>query len=176
MSGVPGVSIPDINALQVSEFVPDVTLPSLQRFGLNLTTDTLTLYFSEAVDVSTLDSTQITLHSMQNSSSVTLFGGFSPSLDGPIVQIIIPTPELNIIKLNEDFATSAQNIFLSLTSATIMDTDGNDVIPIDAVDPQPIDPMLFYPDFTSQNCYHLLLTQTLEFSLFSLMKLFEFLL
>ena len=46
MSNVPGLPILDTMALQVSNFTADLTRPRLTRFGLNLTTDVLTLYFS----------------------------------------------------------------------------------------------------------------------------------
>ena len=148
MNDNPVETILDIAALPASNYTQDITRPVLERFGLNLTDDTLTLYFSETVETSTLDVSQITLHSMQTGGEVVvLIGGFTTSLDGPVVVIELPTFELNILKTNEDFATSTMNIFLSLTAATIQDTDENPVVPISPLTPLPT--AEFQPDFTS---------------------------
>ena len=83
---------------------------------------------------------------MEANGAVSLSGGSSKSLDGPVVNILVPTIDLNIIKLNENFATNAQNVFLSLTSASIADNDENPVIAIESL---PLTFSDFYPDFTS---------------------------
>ena len=77
-SGNMVVRIPSDNALQASAVTGDTTAPILRGFEFRLDRDIITLSFSEAVNIDTLDPTQITVHSMQNASA----GGVSRQLTG----------------------------------------------------------------------------------------------
>ena len=60
-------------ALQVSEYDPDITRPELRAFDLDVDSGNLTLTFSETVNVTSLDVTQITLNNgIENDDRMTL--------------------------------------------------------------------------------------------------------
>ena len=146
-SGNPVVPISDIAAIPPANYTSDIIRPELLRFGLNLTTDILTLFFSETVSVASLDVTHITLHSSPSGNdSITLSGAYTESVDGPIVELVLPTTELNVIKMNENFATDQSNLYLSLTEATIRDTSSNPVMAIPPIAPLAIDATAFFAD------------------------------
>ena len=164
--------IQDINktsargALQV---IPDDVAPKLDRFDLNLTTEILTLYFDETVDVSTFNSTEITLYASPlqlmfeivndtdlnstNSSieyyysseiNYTLVEGYVLGGDDPVVELKLSTIDLNAIKAIVEVATEDNNTFISITNNTVSDMNGNKVI---AISPeQAIEVDLFGPD------------------------------
>ncbi len=146
----PVVPISDIMALGANRFILDEVNPRLESFGLNLTTDILSLFFSETVDVQTLDATQITLHSSRSStaSSISLTGALTESLNGPILLLALSTPDLNFIKEDESFGTDSSNTFLSLTAGTVRDVDGNEVEAISATQSLQVDASSFFPDAT----------------------------
>jgi hypothetical protein len=64
-SGNPVTPIPNIAALPVLVYIVDERQPILEQFTANLSSDVLTLFFSETVDVSTLDLTEISLYMTQ---------------------------------------------------------------------------------------------------------------
>jgi len=70
----PVVAIPNVEAMQVFVYVPDTTKPYLVNFTVDLSTESITLNFSEPVRPSTLDVTQITLASAPISSPFAIIG------------------------------------------------------------------------------------------------------
>ena len=57
------------NPQHVAVYTEDKTPPELQAFNLNLTTEVLTLFFSETVNITSLDVGQITLQHSQSTAT-----------------------------------------------------------------------------------------------------------
>ena len=124
-SGNPIVPIPPSNAIQASTFTEDVTAPALTEFSLDINTGLLSLTFSETVNVSSLDTTAITLQTQSSGGELISLTrtSFSDSSNSPIVIISISTSDLNELKLLQ----SGSAIYLSVTSAAIGDMNSNQV-------------------------------------------------
>ena len=63
--------IPSTDALQAADFIDDASGPTLEFFELNLDQRSLTLSFSETVNVSSLDLTHLTLQNAENNPTET---------------------------------------------------------------------------------------------------------
>ncbi|KAL5489590.1 hypothetical protein EMCRGX_G018700 [Ephydatia muelleri] len=112
---------------RIALFTPDTTPPAVTRFDLNLTSNTLYLYFSEVVNVDTLDVTSITLQQFASGGlNYTLtHSSLSTSPSGLVIAIGLGTTDLNQIKLLFPLATSNATSFISYTSVAIADMSGN---------------------------------------------------
>ena len=142
MYGNAVIQIPPQKPLKAVNFVPDNVEPQLLSFDLNLTSDKLYLTFSETVDVSTLAVSYIALQANASLSMTSIppvyltpgntsfLGTSSQSPNWPMIVIDIGTSDLNQIKRLRPLATSNITTFLSLTSQTIRDMNGNPVVPI----------------------------------------------
>ncbi len=118
----------EIESLQVTNFTSDETSPVLRSFDLDLTSELLTLTFSETVRVETLIVDQITVQSsMALSSSMywTLRNGTAITNDSTIVIIQLDNSDLNQIKIRTEIATKLNDTFLSITDTLIRDMIGN---------------------------------------------------
>ncbi|XP_065888525.1 uncharacterized protein [Dysidea avara] len=141
-------NITSIGITSPTDYVPDITHLELQVFDLNLTEEILIMFFSEAVDESTLDVSQITLYYTENitrlsqdnvytltNTSYTILvsnvniTGFTGS-DSRIVVIKLSSEDLNEIKRREGLAITRRTSYLGITNRTIEDTVGNPVVPI----------------------------------------------
>ena len=136
------------------DVIPDDTPPNLVSFDLNMTTEILTLYFDETVNVDTFDSREITFYASPlvllveivnttesnstNSSleyfhyyssevNYTLVGGIVLGWNDPVVQLKLDIQDLNSIKAIVDFATGPKDTFLSITNDTVSDMNENRV-------------------------------------------------
>ena len=128
-------------ALQVTEFYPDLVQPQLERFDLDMDGPILTLYFSETVNVSTLNVSGITIQSLSSITSFTqyhtltedlyLLGSETTSDNGPRIVIDIGMFDANRIKFFTELAQDVNTTFLSLDSFTIQDMYENDVVVIE---------------------------------------------
>ena len=127
--------------LPVSNFTADFTPPELLRFDLNMDTRDLILYFSETVNVETLNISAITLQSTQElvegaTEYFTLtnlpqpFGSYSPSENGPTLLVKIGEYDANQIKYLTQLAQDTNSTYISLTTFTIEDMNGNLLVPI----------------------------------------------
>ena len=121
------------SALQASAFVEDTVNPVLQSFDIDLNNGYLTLYFSETVDVSTIDLTGITLQQtsmgFQASSHTLTNGRLVTTNDAPVVVAEITNDDLNVLK-TRDIACTNTSTWVTLTNNTILDVSGYPVIPI----------------------------------------------
>ena len=144
MVSLPVVAIQNFSGQAVLNFTADLVSPELEAFSLDLTEEVLSLNFSETVDISTFDATQLTLHGSQMLiPSYTLTGGIVTNNDNtPYVTFNLTTADLNIIKLDTSLASSFGTTFLSLTSATVEDMNSNPIVPI----PIPVPPAEFIQD------------------------------
>ena len=128
-----------VNPLQVVMFEEDRVDPVLVNFKLDIDSGELTLTFSETVDASTLDVSEIILQSdvaSPNNDQWRFTAGslesetFSSSSDNPIIILIIGSTDLNVIKRLTQLATSNYTTYLILSEGAINDTNGNPIVPI----------------------------------------------
>ena len=135
------VSILGTEALQASNVTVDSIRPNLTDSLFDLDAGTLQLTFDEVVSVTTLDVTQITIQNSNNPTEVsfdqfTLTGGILESAPYPDVFTIEMTREdLNYIKLQVGLASSSSSVFISITNATVLDTNSNHVNAVEQSDP-----------------------------------------
>ena len=149
-SGNPMLLISTKDALQVTKFISDAIMPSLDGYTLNMNTDVLTLTFTESIDTDILNPSVITLFSSKTfptdnitlSESTVNVTGFEN-----IVPIIISDAELNTIKATTTLAISNVTVFLSIKGESTEDVNGNllEGIP----DANAILPDTFIPDTTA---------------------------
>lgn len=148
------------SAEMAAQVIPDDVSPSLERFDLNMTTEILTLYFDETVDVSTFDPTQITFYAVplqliietvnnsdinstnttieyySNEVNYTLMGGAVIGGDDPVIELKLTTTDLNNIKAILEIVTEGNNTFISITNETVLDMNMNqvnEILPEDAI-------------------------------------------
>jgi hypothetical protein len=122
------------NAIQATTFVADTVAPSLSAFHLNMNDGTLLLRFSEAVERSSFNSTQLTIQN--NSSNPTKARALSAStttqpgtnLDQFVVTL--SDDDLDFLRLNEDIAVSEATTFVSITAGLVTDSLGAANVPI----------------------------------------------
>ena len=132
-NGNPSIAIPSNAALQITSHTADTTRPSLDNFDFDLNLGVLTLVFSESVNVSCFDLTQLTL---QSSSSApvythTLTGGLvSQPESTTTINVELLRSDLNTIKELTGLASLRSSTFLSITSETVKDMNRNYVFPI----------------------------------------------
>ncbi len=137
MNGNLVAPIPQDEAVVVSSYFPDLTPPQLIRFDLDLSNETLTLYFSELINASSVDVTQLTLQGdfvfsgLTDSHTLSLgINGSVPSQpDSTQIVISLGANDLNEIKRSVGLATSVTDTFLVLTSSAVRDMNGNEVVP-----------------------------------------------
>ncbi|XP_065887295.1 uncharacterized protein [Dysidea avara] len=145
------------DGLQVIEFDEDRTPPSLERFSLNLTSEILTLFFSETVNASTLDITGFTLHNEMLSTNFTLtedsdiLGGDPIGLDSTVIYVMLGRNDLNTIKRLTDLATTSENTFISVMMGSILDMNNNRLNAIPAS--MAINVTSYYNDFINPGLY-----------------------
>lgn len=121
----PVIAINKTNALNVTDYRNDTTMPELLGFDLDLTTDLLTLTFSETVRVSTLRFKSILFQNEFNTERYQLTAGNSSTRDDTIVVIYLDNNDLNEIKIREDLATNKNNTYISIDMFLIQDMNFN---------------------------------------------------
>eukprot|EP00035_Acanthoeca_spectabilis_P010255 m.181613 g.181613 ORF g.181613 m.181613 type:complete len:4114 (+) comp14966_c0_seq9:327-12668(+) len=119
-------------------FVADTGRPVVQSFSLDMNAESLALSFDEAVDVSTLNVTGITLQAGNGSSAaaVRLSSGEASSGSGSVVSLPIGTVDINAIKAL-GFCTGPTDCFISIDETAIADlaVSPNQVVPIASTSP-----------------------------------------
>ena len=123
------------SAIPVRVFNPDTINPLFERFTLDMNTGVIVLYFSESMNISSLDTTGISIQGSpdySNSSIYTLIGGTSDSCNAPFITLYISKRDLDLIKKDTEIATSNVTTFISLTSGTMNDMNGNHLVGIPA--------------------------------------------
>ena len=125
-------------AKPVRMYTNDSTPPRIDRFDLDLTAETLTLYFDESVDRTSLNVSQISLSPgpSYNESFVYTLSEVSVSMSENVPKIVIKLGryDLNRIKQNTLLATSPNDTYIYYTQHTIVDTFGNQVVERNASD------------------------------------------
>jgi len=135
-SANPSVAIPSAAAQEVAEYTTDTTNPTLVAFNLDMTTGVLELSFDEAVDVSEIVITALTLQNEDSSADanhVYTLTDSSYSLtseDGLNMQIQIGWSDLNEIKLKQGLANNGDgDTYLWYTADAIKDMFANAIVP-----------------------------------------------
>lgn len=124
--------------LSVGNFTPDFASPFLVAFDLDLTAETLTLYFSETVNVGTFNETGITLVDLDSNAMYSLTNASVEHGDEPFVTVNLTWVDLNAIKQIVTLATSEDNTMISLTNNTIQDMNGNVLTSIGLLQAMPV--------------------------------------
>ncbi|KAL5488650.1 hypothetical protein EMCRGX_G017626 [Ephydatia muelleri] len=121
-----------IQRLQVSSFTSDFVPPQLLSFDLDMNSPALlTLHFSESVNVSLLNVTQISLLSEEVNSSSTFHlttSSYSSSPNGPTIVIMLSLGDLNQIKVLYPLAINKVQTFLEITQNLVFDMNHNPVL------------------------------------------------
>lgn len=143
LNGQPTIPIPNGNALPVTQFTDDTTEPELISWDLNINNGELYLVFSETVNASTADPTQLTLQSTPEvdglTEAVSLTDSTAISISNPAITIRLSLNDLNAIKRFTNLGTVHRNSFLSFSEALISDVSGNSVVPIPSRMAVPVD-------------------------------------
>jgi hypothetical protein len=125
---VPGklsVAILKAYAKEAAPFSADGSKPTLSAFSLNMDgTPSLTLTFSEAVNLNLFNETTMKLlqTSDANSAGVDISNnGIATAADSTTIVLMLGVDDANAIKADVTLGTSTTNTFLRVTSATIND-------------------------------------------------------
>ena len=123
------VEITPSDAVRVSEYQRDLTDPRFVGFDFDVNTGELTLTFTETVNSTSLNTAEITLTSdLASTQSYTLSDDYV-MVTSPfnIITVLLTNDDLNEIKIRDMLARDNTSLFLSLTTNTIADMDGNQV-------------------------------------------------
>ena len=145
------IPIPSTNALEASDIIPDTRAPVLVAYDFSLNTETITLTFSEAVDVSTLDPTQLTIQQNRNASEgglvLQLTGGSANFVTPQIVEVSLALQDVRFLKTSGVLGSSAETTYVSINSSFIMDYSDN--FAIEVTSDVAIRTMRYSPDTSS---------------------------
>ena len=129
MSGVTAKQIPNYLALSADLFIPDTTKPRVSHAIFNLTSETISVYVSETIQVNTVNLIQFSLHSLSN-RQLNLSGGTVSSLNAPIFTFTFLTPDIYFLQQDPDFATNETNVYFSFTELFLSDMSDNPIVPV----------------------------------------------
>ena len=132
MNNNPIAEIPSDNALQITSHEEDTVRPTLSTFNFDLNLGILTIEFSESVNMSSFDQTQITLQSSFSAPSdfFQLTGGLVSQPGSTTIEIDLLSNDLNTIKQTTDLASLQSNTYLSITTSTVQDMNKNPVVAV----------------------------------------------
>ena len=132
MNGNQVNAVPNKSARRVMSFTPDTTQPILRSFTLNLTSEYLRLTFSETVQATSFDPTEIIIQSSAASpvSSYRLTGGTIAPINTSVISLKLLFDDLNALKSRIDLATNNSNTFLSTSSNLVRDMNSNRLVAI----------------------------------------------
>ena len=151
VSDMNGNAIREVNisdAVQATAVIGDDTSPILSGATLNLSDNTLTLTFSESVNVMSLMANQITLQNTSSSPTAmySLSGGILPATNTHLVTITLIDTDADNIKANPNLATSLSNTFIAFPANFVLDGNNNG---IGAVLQSAAMPVILVPDTAS---------------------------
>ena len=136
MSGNPVVNITESMPLRVTEYTTDRAPPVLVSFDLDMDGVVLTLTFSETVNVSSIEYTEITIINPDTPYlSYTFLRGETSSSVGTEIVITVTKDDEDNLKRIENLATNANNTYLIISSRLITDMDDNSVVNITVANP-----------------------------------------
>ena len=131
------LGIPVDEALPVFSFIPDTTNPRLIAFDLTLPNNTITLYFSEAINLTTINTGGLRIindvaMSPSISQSLQSISRTNSQLQNLTTIIVTLTPDIFNVLQNPNIAIghSASVTYISASSDTIQDFFGNTLVGI----------------------------------------------
>jgi len=138
-TGNPVVAIAANNGQQVAQFISDTIKPSLVAFNLNMTSQVLTLTFTEVVRVSTFDPTRFSLQNANVgatqrhtlSTSVHML-----SVNDYIIQVGLPSlSDADLIKNQPLLCKSSDSCFIAIDTRAIADMNNNTLVVVPSASP-----------------------------------------
>ena len=131
------LGIPVDEALPVLSFIPDTTNPRLIAFDLTLPNNTITLYFSEAINLTTINTGSLRIiievaMSPSISQSLQSISRTNLQLQNLTTIIVTLTPDILNVLQNPNIAIghSASVTYISALSDTVQDFFGNTLVEI----------------------------------------------
>ena len=120
------------DTVQAMIYIPDTSPPSLEAFEFNLNDGTLTLQFTETIQISSFNSTDLTLQNRRSSptQSFTLNRGSYANRSASVVKVTLTADDLVQIKSLTNLATGTFDTFVSITSSLVKDLSGQNVVAI----------------------------------------------
>lgn len=116
-------------AKMVSTFVSDATPPSLLRYNLDMDAARMDLFFSEAVDVTTLNVSKLVLQAQRTRWMDVLYrftaGTVNVQPNGVRVELVISNADLNSLKVIRRLAHMRASSYLIVEAEMIKDMAGN---------------------------------------------------
>lgn len=144
------VGIPPSMPLQLSSdgFVSDSSRASLAGYTLNLNTAAISLTFTDVLDISTLDVTQLTLQNSRTdpTATYTLIDSSATSANSDNFDVNLGVQDLLAIQSNLELAGTEASTFLSFGSSLVRDVSGLEVVSVPSS--AAIGPASYVPDMT----------------------------
>jgi hypothetical protein len=140
VSGNKVIAVTADAATPVVEYVADVTSPELVSFTLNLDSGVVLASFSETVNGSSFDPSEITVQSVSNGTkagalSHNLRGGWNVSTAFSVnVSFVLLKDDLDVLKVTNGLATEESDTFFSVSSALVFDMNRNPLTVIAVAD------------------------------------------
>ena len=136
------------SVLRVSNFTADTTAPRLSAFDIDLTSETLTLYFDDVVNASTSNASGITLlngQSVEPTQMIILMNTIpvSPTYDYLVI-FPLSTHDINRLKQMRSLCTNAENCYMSTAANVVHDPYDRTNIPVSETTAVPV--QSFSPD------------------------------
>ena len=128
----PSQEIDSLNGKIANEFEVERIRPNLLAWDILYSTKTVTLQFSETVNVTSFLPIEISFQNRRNNPSqiYQLTGGETNSNFGTLIELVLSDYDLNAIKAFEDLLTSVNNSFISITDDVIYDMSSNPILSI----------------------------------------------
>ena len=117
-------------ARQARTYMPDITPPTLVDFDLDMNASEIVFTFSETVDLTSLDFSEVLLQGSQDGlsgSMYTLLNGEVAEDYAKTIVISISNEDLFELQLRSDLATMKEDTFISVTSMAVKDSAGVDI-------------------------------------------------
>jgi hypothetical protein len=148
-SGNQVVGVPLSAPLQLSAdgFVSDSSRASMAGYTFDLNAATISLTFTDILDIATLDLTQLTVQSNRSPSpsvSYTLMDSSTTSTNTDTFVVNLGTQDLTAIQSNLGLATMESNTYISFSSSLVRDVSGLEVVAIQAS--SAVSPAVYIPD------------------------------
>jgi hypothetical protein len=128
--------ISGVDALSALSFTVDRVPPMLIWWSLDMNGGAMTLSFSETVDITTFQITELTLQSSESVNTpiplftLTSYSRLIPADAASEFVVRLSMNDINTIKAHVDIGISISTSFLALTSDTILDMSSNSIVPI----------------------------------------------
>ena len=135
----PSGRVQNVSETILQTFTPDTTAPVLREFDLDLSTDILTLVFSEAVRAASFKADGLTVQGKNNTNDSSLqiqlsTDSATASSDGISISVSISPGDGAKLKTSNSMATAKNDTFIVVASSAIKDMSENTVAVIPNTD------------------------------------------